>query len=86
MTEQAFVLSPLVGIDNHQNQKRDKEDNRQDNRDTVEVLLNNTRSGLGRVHGTGNHLGHTGTFAGMKQNEDDQSNTGKYQQDQKNYH
>ena len=64
-----------VRIDDHQHEQRNEEDDREDDRDAVKILLNDARSRLRGVHRTRNHIGNAGALAGMQQDENDQANT-----------
>lgn len=77
-------------IHNHERDKRQQEDDREDDGDAVEVLLDDTGTGLGRVHGAGDHIGDARALSGVQENEDDETQAGDDQQgdedDQKRIH
>ena len=77
-------------IHDHKRDKRQQEDNREDDGDTVKVLLYDAGAGLRRVHGAGDHIGDARALARMQQNEDDETQAGDDQQgdkdDQKRIH
>ena len=69
-------------IYDHKRDQRQQEDDREDDGDAVEVLLDDAGTGLRRVHGAGDHIGDARALAGMQQDEDDQSDAGHDQQDE----
>ena len=69
-------------VNNHQHEKGHDENDREDDRDAIKVLLDDARTRLRGVHRAGNHVGDAGALAGMQKNEDDQANAGDDQQDQ----
>ena len=77
-------------IHNHERDKRQQEDDREDDGDAVEVLLDDAGTGLRRVDGAGDHIGDARALAGVQENEDDEAQAGDDQQgdenDQKRIH
>ncbi len=63
-------------IDEHQYQQRDDEDYRENNRNLVQVLLNNARARLRRVQRTCDGVRNARSFAGMQHNKNDQASAG----------
>ena len=55
-----------------QRDRRKSEDQRNGNRDAIEVLLNHRRSLRRRTHGTTEHVGQSATFTAVEQDEKDQ--------------
>ena len=78
----SLLSNRSLRINDHQNEKRHNEDDREDDRDAIEVLLNDARARLRGVHRAGDHVGDAGALARMQQDEDDQANAGDDQQDQ----
>ena len=77
-------------IHDHKRDKRQQEDDRKDDGDAVEVLLDDAGTGLRRVDGAGDHIGDARALAGVQENEDDEAQAGDDQQgdedDQKRIH
>ena len=77
-------------IHDHKRDKRQQVDDREDDGDAIKVLLDDAGTGLGRVHGAGDHIGDARALARMQQNEDDETQAGNDQQgdkdDQKRIH
>ena len=59
------------------------EDRGSDDGQAVEVLLPDTRTGRGAVHGGGDHVGDAGALAGVHEHEDDGEDAGDGPDDEK---
>ena len=75
-----LAVDAALRISNHQNNKRDKEDDGKNDSNAIEVLLYNARTGLVVVHGASNHVANTSALTGMQKNENYQANARSYQQ------
>ena len=81
------VIFPLLGngamrVNHHEHHEREQEHNRTGNGNAIEVLLDNARARLRRVHGAGNGIGNTRALARVHENEDDQTDAREHQQNQ----
>ena len=72
-----------VGVDDHKDDKRKHEDDRERDGDAVEVLLDDARTGLGGVHRAGDHVGDARALAGMQQDEHDEADARNDEQDER---
>lgn len=71
-----------LGIDDHEHQQRHHEHDGTDDGDTIEVLLDDARTRLGRIHRARDHIGDARALAGMHQDEDDHADARHHQQDE----
>ena len=62
--------------------ERKHEDDRERDGDAVEVLLDDARARLGRIHGARDHVRDARALARMHENEDDKADAGQNQQNQ----
>ena len=74
-----------MGIHEHERDERHEEDDREDNRDAIQVLLNDARTALRGVHGAHDHVGNARAFAGVQQDEDNQTGARHEEQDEAKY-
>ena len=68
------TIDGSLRVNHHQDDQGNEEDNRKDNGDAVEVLLNDVGSLLVVVDIRSNGVGNTGALAGVQKNENDQTN------------
>ena len=71
-----------VGVNDHENPQREQEHDSAADGDAVEVLLDDARARLGRIHGARDHVRDARALARMHENEDDKADAGQNQQNQ----
>ena len=74
-----------VRIHEHESDQRNKEDDSEDNRDPVEILLNDACTTLSRIQRCLDHLRNARPLARMEQDEDNQTCARNEQQNQQYY-
>ena len=70
-------------IHDHERNERKHEDDRENNGDAIEVLLNDARTGLGRIDGAGDHIANARALTRVQHDERNQTDTGDAQQNHK---